>query len=57
MQNICLRLKLLFSPTRLDLKQELKALGRRQREIEGVQAPNNFTAFTNQSMAQQPVKL
>jgi hypothetical protein len=41
-----LRLQLLFTPTRLDLEQELKALGGRQREIEWAQTPNNFTAFT-----------
>jgi transposase-like protein len=55
-QQHYLLLKLLLSPTRLDLKKELKALGRWQREIERAQAPNDFT-FAEQSMAQQPVKL
>lgn len=46
-----------LSPARLDLKQILKALGWWQREIEGTQAPNGITALTEQSMAQQPIKL
>lgn len=51
------RLKLLLTPTRLDLEEELKALGRWQRKIEGAETPNGFTTFTKQGMAQQPVKL